>query len=101
MRGTAQSGRQRCAQAPRADQPRMRTGKWLYANIVGRIKDVIIRSGENVYPREIEEFLFTDPDIAEVQVGGVPDAKYGEEVMAWIKLTAGADPGAIKRAKRA
>src|SRR5436853_6564549 len=63
-----------------------------YAHIVGRIKDMIIRGGENVYPREIEEYLHTHPSIAEAQVVGVPDAKYGEEVMAWVKLRAGAAP---------
>jgi fatty-acyl-CoA synthase len=63
-----------------------------YVNIVGRIKDMIIRGGENVYPREIEEFLYTHPDVVDVQVIGVPDAKYGEEIMAWIKVRAGADP---------
>ena len=67
-----------------------------YANIVGRIKDVIIRGGENVYPREVEEFLYTHPDIADVQVIGVPDVKYGEEVMAWITLRAGADSAAVE-----
>jgi fatty-acyl-CoA synthase len=56
-----------------------------YLNIVGRIKDMIIRGGENIYPREIEEFLYTHPDISDVQVIGVPSEKYGEEVMAWIK----------------
>jgi fatty-acyl-CoA synthase len=55
-----------------------------YVRIVGRIKDMIIRGGENVYPREIEEFLYSHPDIADVQVIGVPDARYGEELMAWI-----------------
>jgi fatty-acyl-CoA synthase len=60
--------------------------------IVGRIKDMIIRGGENVYPREIEEFLYTHPDIVDVQVIGVPDLKYGEEIMAWVKLRAGASP---------
>ena len=63
-----------------------------YANIVGRIKDMIIRGGENVYPREIEEFLYTHPDIVDVQVIGVPDLKYGEEVMAWVKVREGAAP---------
>ena len=62
-----------------------------YVNIVGRIKDMIIRGGENVYPREVEEFLYTHPDIVEVQVIGVPDARYGEEVMAWVQLRDGAD----------
>jgi fatty-acyl-CoA synthase len=61
-----------------------------YCNIVGRIKDMIIRGGENVYPREIEEFLYTHPAIQDVQVFGVPDDKYGEEVCAWIRLRAGA-----------
>jgi len=55
-------------------------------NIVGRIKDMIIRGGENVYPREIEEFLYTHPAIADAQVIGVPDEKYGEEIMAWVQL---------------
>ena len=60
-----------------------------YINIVGRIKDMIIRGGENVYPREIEEFLYTHPKISDVQVIGVPDAKYGEEILAWVQLKAG------------
>jgi fatty-acyl-CoA synthase len=60
-----------------------------YVNIVGRIKDMVIRGGENVYPREIEEFLYTHPKVADVQVIGVPDAKYGEELMAWVKLKEG------------
>jgi fatty-acyl-CoA synthase len=63
-----------------------------YVNIVGRIKDMIIRGGENVYPREIEEFLFTHPDILDVQVIGVPDLKYGEEIMAWVRLRRDAGP---------
>jgi fatty-acyl-CoA synthase len=63
-----------------------------YANIVGRIKDMVIRGGENIYPREIEEFLYTHPDIEDVQVIGVPDDRYGEELCAWVKLRAGADP---------
>ena len=62
-----------------------------YVNIVGRIKDMIIRGGENVYPREVEEFLYTHPDIVEVQVIGVPDVRFGEEIMAWIQLRDGAD----------
>ena len=62
-----------------------------YVNIVGRIKDMIIRGGENVYPREVEEFLYTHPDVVEVQVIGVPDARYGEEIMAWVQLRDGAD----------
>ena len=57
-----------------------------YLNIVGRSKDMIIRGGENVYPREIEEFLYTHPDVVDVQVVGVPDLKYGEEIMAWIRV---------------
>ena len=60
-----------------------------YLNIVGRIKDMIIRGGENVYPREIEEFLYSHPAIEDVQVIGVPDAKYGEEICAWVKLRPG------------
>ena len=62
-----------------------------YVNIVGRIKDMIIRGGENVYPREIEEFLYTHPAVADVQVIGVPDERYGEQVMAWVQLAEGAD----------
>lgn len=62
-----------------------------YINIVGRIKDIIIRGGENIFPREIEEFLYTHPQIQDVQVIGLPDLKYGEEIMAWVKLTPGAD----------
>jgi fatty-acyl-CoA synthase len=61
-----------------------------YLAITGRIKDMIIRGGENVYPREIEEFLYTHPDVVDAQVIGVPDAKYGEVVMAWVKLKPGA-----------
>ncbi|TME06849.1 MAG: AMP-binding protein [Chloroflexi bacterium] len=61
-----------------------------YLNIVGRIKDMIIRGGENIYPREVEEFLYSHPDIADVQVIGVPSERYGEEVMAWVKLREGA-----------
>jgi len=60
-----------------------------YVNIVGRLKDMVIRGGENVYPREIEEFLYSHPKIQDVQVIGVPDAKYGEEICAWVKLRAG------------
>jgi fatty-acyl-CoA synthase len=61
-----------------------------YVNIVGRIKDMIIRGGENIYPREVEEFLYGHPAVADVQIIGVPSEKYGEEVMAWIKLREGA-----------
>jgi fatty-acyl-CoA synthase len=57
-----------------------------YLNITGRIKDVILRGGENIYPREIEEFLLRHPDILDVQVIGVPDERYGEEVMAWVRM---------------
>jgi fatty-acyl-CoA synthase len=60
-----------------------------YMQIVGRIKDMLIRGGENIYPREIEEFLYSHPAIAEVQVFGVPDEKMGEEVCAWVQLHAG------------
>jgi fatty-acyl-CoA synthase len=62
-----------------------------YVNIVGRIKDMIIRGGENVYPREVEEFLHGHPGVSEAQVIGVPSAKYGEEVMAWIRIRPGAE----------
>ena len=61
-----------------------------YVNIVGRIKDMIIRGGENIYPREIEEFLYGHPDVSDVQVIGVPSERYGEEVMAWVKPREGA-----------
>ncbi|MGQ5692987.1 AMP-binding protein [Rhodococcus erythropolis] len=62
-----------------------------YVAITGRIKDMVIRGGENVYPREIEEFLYTHPDILDAQVIGVPDAKYGEELMVWVQMREGAD----------
>jgi fatty-acyl-CoA synthase len=61
-----------------------------FVNIVGRIKDMVIRGGENVYPREIEEFLMSHPDVADVQVIGVPDPRFGEELMAWIIPRGGA-----------
>ncbi|MEJ7702486.1 MAG: hypothetical protein WKF47_01850 [Geodermatophilaceae bacterium] len=67
-----------------------------YLNIVGRIKDLVIRGGENVYPREVEEFLYTHPDIVDAQVIGVPDERYGEELMAWVKLRDGADEMTIE-----
>jgi fatty-acyl-CoA synthase len=69
-----------------------------YVNIVGRLKDMVIRGGENVYPREIEEFLYRHPKVQDVQVIGVPDPRYGEEVCAWIKLRDGqqATPEEIK-----
>jgi fatty-acyl-CoA synthase len=63
-----------------------------YCNIVGRIKDMVIRGGENIYPREIEEFLYSHPDIEDVQVVGVPDERYGEELCAWVRMKAGATP---------
>jgi fatty-acyl-CoA synthase len=63
-----------------------------YLSITGRIKDMVIRGGENVYPREVEEFLYTHPDILDAQVIGVPDDRYGEELMAWIRMRPGADP---------
>jgi fatty-acyl-CoA synthase len=63
-----------------------------YVEITGRIKDMVIRGGENVYPREIEEFLYTHPDILDAQVIGVPDEKYGEELCAWIRMKEGATP---------
>ncbi|MFC7501404.1 AMP-binding protein, partial [Nocardioides sp. GCM10030258] len=63
-----------------------------YCAIVGRIKDMVIRGGENIYPREIEEFLYTHPDVEDVQVIGVPDEKYGEELCAWVRMRPGAEP---------
>jgi fatty-acyl-CoA synthase len=63
-----------------------------YLNITGRIKDMVIRGGENVYPREIEEFLYTHPDVLDAQVIGVPDERYGEELMAWVRMKDGAAP---------
>jgi len=63
-----------------------------YLNITGRIKDMVIRGGENVYPREIEEFLYTHPDVLDAQVIGVPDERYGEELMVWVRLREGATP---------
>jgi fatty-acyl-CoA synthase len=63
-----------------------------YLNITGRIKDMVIRGGENIYPREIEEFLYTHPDILDAQVIGVPDERYGEELMVWIRMKEGATP---------
>jgi fatty-acyl-CoA synthase len=69
-----------------------------YVNIVGRMKDMVIRGGENIYPREIEEFLYRHPAIQDVQVVGVPDQKYGEELCAWIILRPGqtADEQAVR-----
>ncbi|GAB3207058.1 AMP-binding protein [Marinactinospora thermotolerans] len=63
-----------------------------YLTIVGRIKDMVIRGGENIYPREVEEFFHAHPDIADIQVVGVPDPRYGEELCAWVRLRAGAQP---------
>jgi len=63
-----------------------------YLSITGRIKDMVIRGGENIYPREVEEFLYTHPDILDAQVIGVPDPRYGEELMAWIRMRPGATP---------
>ncbi|WP_020502138.1 AMP-binding protein [Sciscionella marina] len=63
-----------------------------YVTITGRIKDMVIRGGENIYPREIEEFLYTHEDILDAQVIGVPDEKYGEELMAWVRMRDGAEP---------
>jgi fatty-acyl-CoA synthase len=85
---------------PAATAAAIDQGRWMHSgdlavmrddgtvNIVGRIKDMIIRGGENIYPREIEEFLYTHPAVSDVQVIGVPDGKYGEEVCAWIRLRA-------------
>jgi fatty-acyl-CoA synthase len=67
-----------------------------YVNITGRIKDMVIRGGENIYPREIEEFLYTHPDIVDAQVVGVPDARYGEELCAWVKIREGAEPLSVE-----
>jgi fatty-acyl-CoA synthase len=63
-----------------------------YLAITGRIKDMVIRGGENIYPREIEEFLFHHPDIVDAQVVGVSDEKYGEELMVWLRIRPGAEP---------
>ncbi len=60
-----------------------------YVNIVGRLKDMVIRGGENIYPREVEEFLYSHPKVSDVQVIGVPDARYGEELMAWVRVKEG------------
>jgi fatty-acyl-CoA synthase len=82
---------------PEATREAIDAGRWMhtgdlatmdedgYLNIVGRIKDMIIRGGENIYPREVEEFLYTHPDVSDVQVIGVPSERYGEEVMAWVR----------------
>ncbi len=67
-----------------------------YLAITGRIKDMVIRGGENIYPREIEEFLYGHPDIVDAQVVGVSDEKYGEELMAWIRIREGAEPPTVE-----
>ena len=63
-----------------------------YLSITGRIKDMVIRGGENIYPREVEELLYTHPDVLDAQVIGVPDIKYGEELMVWVRMRDGATP---------
>lgn len=63
-----------------------------YCAVVGRLKDMVIRGGENVYPREVEEFLYTHPDVEDAQVVGVPDERYGEEICAWLRMRPGSDP---------
>jgi fatty-acyl-CoA synthase len=87
---------------PKATREAIDDGRWMhtgdlatmdeqgYVKIVGRIKDMVLRGGENIFPREVEEFLYTVPGVADVQVIGVPDAKYGEELMAWVMLRPGA-----------
>ena len=87
---------------PASTRSAIDAGRWMHTgdlgvmnedgtiNIVGRIKDMVLRGGENIYPREVEEFLYTLPDVADVQVIGVPDDRYGEELMAWVKLRPGA-----------
>jgi len=62
-----------------------------YARITGRLKDMLIRGGENIFPREIEDFLYSHPQVQAVQVFGVPDARYGEEICAWVQLKPGAE----------
>jgi len=87
---------------PHATHEAIDEGRWMhtgdlgtmdeqgYVKIVGRIKDMVLRGGENIFPREVEEFLYTIPGVSDVQVVGVPDEKYGEELMAWVKLRPGA-----------
>ncbi len=67
-----------------------------YVNIVGRTKDMISRGGEKIFPREVEDFLYTHPKVSDVQVIGVPSRKYGEEVMAWVKLKPGQTATALE-----
>jgi fatty-acyl-CoA synthase len=86
---------------PQATRAAVDEGRWMhtgdlatvdeqgYVKIVGRIKDMVLRGGENIFPREVEEFLYTVPGVSDVQVIGVPDVKYGEELMAWVKLRPG------------
>ncbi|ACG74329.1 AMP-dependent synthetase and ligase [Anaeromyxobacter sp. K] len=86
---------------PHATREAIDDGRWMhtgdlatidehgYVKIVGRIKDMVLRGGENIFPREVEEFLYTIPGVSDVQVIGVPDVKYGEELMAWVKLRPG------------
>jgi len=86
---------------PHATREAIDDGRWMhtgdlgtmdpqgYVKIVGRIKDMVLRGGENIFPREVEEFIYTVPGVSDVQVIGVPDAKYGEELMAWVKLRPG------------
>jgi fatty-acyl-CoA synthase len=71
-----------------------------YVNITGRIKDMVIRGGENIYPREVEEFLYTHPDVLDAQVIGVPDERYGEELCAWIRMRPGAEPLTAEAVRR-
>jgi fatty-acyl-CoA synthase len=92
---------------PEATRQAIDSGRWMhtgdlatideegYVNIVGRIKDMIIRGGENIYPREIEEFLYSHPDVSDVQVIGIPSERYGEEVMAWVRLREAATATAV------
>ena len=68
-----------------------------YLSVTGRLKDMLIRGGENIYPREIEEFLRTHPSVVDAEVIGVPDDKYGEEIMAWLILHEGTSPSPILR----
>lgn len=91
-------------QQPEASAEVIDTARWMhtgdlavmdadgYVSVTGRIKDMVIRGGENIYPREIEEFLYTHPDVLDAQVVGVPDERYGEELMAWIRMREGAAP---------
>jgi fatty-acyl-CoA synthase len=87
---------------PHATREAIDDGRWMhtgdlatmdahgYVKLAGRIKDMVLRGGENVFPREVEEFLYTLPGVSDAQVIGVPDVKYGEELMAWVRLRPGA-----------